>query len=74
MFMSLFGDAGRNGKSSLIALLEKVFGGYILDVAVPCLCCADKEANKPNPNLYELMGKRLAICSEIAPEDKLNTP
>jgi P4 family phage/plasmid primase-like protien len=55
---------GANGKSVFIELLKYVLGDYACVIAPETLADAKRRAGSATPELANLIGKRLAMCSE----------
>lgn len=62
-FLFCFGH-GANGKSVFIEVLKHILGDYSRAIAPETLCESKRQAGGATPDLAELIGARLAICSE----------
>lgn len=63
IFLFCFGH-GANGKSVFVEVLKYILGDYCRAIAPETLCEARRQAGGATPDLAELIGARLAICSE----------
>jgi putative DNA primase/helicase len=64
MFFLLVG-AGRNGKSTLVSILEQLLGGFAATLSPETLTQAGQSNPEgPRPEIAGLCGKRLAVTSE----------
>lgn len=63
IFLFCFGH-GANGKSVFIEVLKYMLGDYSRAIAPETLCESKRQAGAATPDLVELIGARLAICSE----------
>ena len=55
---------GANGKSKIIALIEKVLGDYAVNFPVEVLTGNKRDASGPSPELAQAAGSRVAFSSE----------
>ena len=62
---------GRNGKGLLFELLQAVMGKYYYQLPVQMLTTKIENPRAPNPDLANLMGKRLVCSSEPETTEKL---
>lgn len=62
---------GRNGKGLLFELLQAVMGKYYYPLPVQILTTKIENPRAPNPDLANLVGKRLACCTEPETTEKL---
>jgi len=70
---SIFTGGMRNGKSTLSNILMYVLGDYYGDVNNTLLTNDSPSADKPRPELLEIIKKRIIISSENAQKQKINT-
>lgn len=63
---------GSNGKSLLVTLLRKVLGKYTGDLDPNFYTSERPKRGQSTPELAAIVGKRLAITSEISEKDKMN--
>ena len=71
LFTIMTGIGGRNGKSKLAELLLHTLGDYYYQGGAEFLTKERPSPSSPQPDLIDLMNRRLVILSE--PKDKLNT-
>lgn len=75
LFHIFSGDNGRNGKSKLCELLGYTLGDYYSQIASEIFTRPKPDADKPHPELLNLIKKRIVVASE--PDqmkgDKLNS-
>lgn len=64
---------GANGKSLLMELLMKTFGGYCNSISTKLFTRPRPESTSPDPGLLNLYKSRLVMASEAEFKDKLNT-
>lgn len=63
---------GSNGKSLLVTLLRLVFGKYVGDLDANFYTSERPKRGVSTPELVAIMGKRLAVTSEISDNDRMN--
>lgn len=56
--------SGRNGKGTLVALLNKTFGDYYFEPSIETFTTAKYTADSASPELKKFKGKRLIVSSE----------
>lgn len=64
--------SGRNGKGLLFELLQAVMGDYYYQLPVQVLTTKIDNPRAPNPDIANLVGKRLACSSEPEANEKLH--
>jgi P4 family phage/plasmid primase-like protien len=64
---------GGNGKSKLQTLMQLTLGEYADDLMAQALTRRRADADKPNPELKRLIGKRFIALQEPDPDEPLNT-
>ena len=64
--------SGRNGKGLLFELLQAVMGDYYYQLPVQVLTTKIDNPRSPNPDIANLVGKRLACSSEPEANEKLH--
>ena len=69
-FFVLYG-MGKNGKSKVLTILDKILGQYYLQCA-PEVFKAKNTVGGASPELFSLMGKRVAGYSESETSDKMD--
>ena len=67
------GIRGSNGKSTLVNLLESVFGGYHASIDIAAFTNKRVSSSNASPELVRLRGKRLVTTQEPESSDRLNT-
>jgi putative DNA primase/helicase len=69
----LVGHRGRNGKRALMETIQHALGDYAGTVSTDVLIGQERwrSAGSAQPHLMDLVGKRLAICSETGEHDQL---
>lgn len=74
LFPILFGEEGRNGKDTLLALLKSVLGPIAGAISNDVFIATDKwrSPGAATPHLVDLQGKRIVWGSETKQGDKLN--
>lgn len=70
-FFANFWGTGRNGKSTLIYLIKKLYGSYAVTVATSVVVTNDRTSPGPRPDLLALNGPRAGFVEE-APAGTLN--
>jgi P4 family phage/plasmid primase-like protien len=55
---------GCNGKSVFAETLRSILGDYARTLNAECLCDTNRQAGSANPELFSLIGARLALTSE----------
>jgi putative DNA primase/helicase len=70
IFLFLYGD-GRNGKSTFVRVLKRLFGRYAL-VSGPKLFYSVEYHPTPDDQVAELFGKRIVFASESRERARLN--
>ncbi|MBU4600189.1 MAG: hypothetical protein KKA46_20465 [Proteobacteria bacterium] len=70
----IFQGQGRNGKSTLLGIVEKVFGELVCPIRAELLIKSDFSGSSAGPraDLIHLRNKRLAFASETGENMKLN--
>lgn len=64
--------SGRNGKGLLFELLQEVFGNYYYQLPVQVLTTKIDNPRSPNPDIANLVGKRIVCSSEPEANEKLH--
>lgn len=72
-FLFCFGHGG-NGKSVFVEVLKHILGDYSRAIAPETLCESKRQAGGATPDLAELIGARLVICSETEDNSALAEP
>lgn len=65
----MLGKMSRNGKSTLVDLLEKAFAEYVGTLPMKYFTSYDKSADAPCPELVATRGKRILIVPEAGGSD-----
>lgn len=71
--LNIFTGGLRNGKSTLSNILMYVFGDYYCDIQNNLLTRERPSANTPQPEIMELIKKRIVLASENEGNQKINT-
>jgi P4 family phage/plasmid primase-like protien len=69
---NMFTGKGRNGKSVLISLMEKVLGDYKCDVPLSMITEKRQKVGGVSPEIVQLKGKRFAVMQEPSKGDMIN--
>ena len=70
---NIYTGSARNGKSLSFNFIKNALGSYFVSVKSDLLTSKIKDADRANPSIYSLIGKRMAIISEIEDEISINT-
>jgi len=63
---------GQNGKSMLVKIMQQMLGDYAVDLDVNYFTNDRPKRGQSTPELFALIGARLAVTSEPSEGDKLN--
>lgn len=63
---------GRNGKSLLISVFEKLLGDYAISMQPKMLMETTFVNNGPTPELAKLQGKRMVCCPEVGQKQSID--
>jgi len=73
-YVFLHGNTGNNGKSTLINILQHIFGDYNVTLDTEAIMQTKGFVTNPDYELARLKGKRFAAVNEVSDSQKLNEP
>lgn len=73
-FLFCHGQTGWNGKSTLVSLLQHIFGDYAVTINTDGIMVSKGFQSNPEYEIARLKGKRFAAVNEVSDSQRMNEP